>query len=135
MNLFTRLYKALSSNLPHFEKNKNWKDPAGHRKSFKYTTEESARREDQRPQNGMPYDPVLAAYYANLELPYGADLERVRKAWKKMVKKYHPDLHSADPAKRQLATELSQGLNRAYEEIKKRLEDMETIKRGGMKDV
>ncbi len=128
MNIFSRLYKALSSNLPHFEKNKNRKDPVGRRKNFGYTRVDDSQSEHQHPQNGKSYDPVLAKYYANLELPYGADLERVRKAWKKMVRKYHPDLHCADPAKRQLATELSQGLNRAYEEIKKRLEEIEPNK-------
>ena len=128
MNIFFFFYKTLSSNLPHFEKKKNWEDPVGRRKNAKYITEDSSQPETRQPQNGMAYDPILATYYANLELPYGADLERVKKAWKKMVRKYHPDLHGADPAKRQLANELSQGLNRAYEELKKRLEDMEPIK-------
>jgi hypothetical protein len=103
-------------------------DPDGQREKVKYTTEDHSQQENQHPQNGKFYDPVLAEYYANLELPYGADLEMVRKAWKKMVRKYHPDLHCADPEKRQLANELSQGLNRAYEEIRKSLEDVETIK-------
>lgn len=71
--------------------------------------------------NPAGYDPVLAQYYANLELPYGADLVKVRQAWKNLLRKYHPDLHSHDPEKRRVATELTQGLNRAYEELEKRL--------------
>ncbi|MCL4704681.1 J domain-containing protein [bacterium] len=71
--------------------------------------------------NPPGYDPVLARYYANLELPYGADLVKVRQAWKNLLRKYHPDLHSHDPEKRRVATELAQGLNRAYEELEKRL--------------
>lgn len=67
-------------------------------------------------------DPVLAGYYANLELPYGADLEAVRNAWKRLVRQYHPDLHSADAQKKQVANELVQGLNRAYEELSRHLE-------------
>ena len=128
MNILSRLHKTLSSYLPNFEKSKNWRDSDGRQKNFKYTSEDSSQRENQHPQNGKSYDPVLAGYYANLELPYGADLERVKKAWKKMVRKYHPDLHGTDPEKRRLANELSQGLNRAYEELKKRLEDAEPIK-------
>ena len=128
MDIFIRLYKVLSANIPRFDNSRNRKDPVGRRKSFKYTTDESTQRDTQQPRNGMAYDPVLAKYYANLELPYGADLERVKKAWKKMVRKYHPDLHGTDPEKRRLANELSQGLNRAYEELKKRLEDAEPIK-------
>ncbi len=66
-------------------------------------------------------DPVLAGYYANLEVPYGSDLETVHRGWKRLLRKYHPDLHSTDPQKRRIATELTQGLNRAYEELEKRL--------------
>ncbi len=67
-------------------------------------------------------DPVLARYYANLEVPYGAGLDTVRGAWRRLVKEYHPDLHSADEQKKHTATELVQGLNRAYEELTKHLE-------------
>lgn len=66
-------------------------------------------------------DPELARYYANLEVPYGADLATVRQAWKKLLRKYHPDLHARDPEKRRLATELTKGLNHAYAELEKRL--------------
>ena len=71
---------------------------------------------------GQAPDPVLVRYYANLELPYGAGLDTVRQTWKRLVKKYHPDLHSADDQKQRTATELVQGLNRAYEELAKHLE-------------
>ena len=127
MNIFSRLYRVVSSNLPHFEKSKNLNDTDSRQKNFRSSKEDDSQSEHHQLQNGKSYDPVLAKYYANLELPYGADLETVRKAWKKLVRKYHPDLHSTDPAKRQLANELSQGLNRAYEEIKKKLADVNPI--------
>tara|TARA_B100000315_G_scaffold23860_1_gene20632 strand:- start:484 stop:834 length:351 start_codon:yes stop_codon:yes gene_type:complete len=66
-------------------------------------------------------DDDLARYYANLEIPYGSDLPTVKKAWKRMLKKYHPDLHSRDAKKQQTATRLTQGLTTAYNEIKKRV--------------
>ncbi|ACF15039.1 heat shock protein DnaJ domain protein [Chloroherpeton thalassium ATCC 35110] len=66
-------------------------------------------------------DPVIAGYYANLELPYGADLDAVRKAWKKMILRYHPDKHAGDLEKQRLATELTKGLNHAYKELEKHL--------------
>ncbi|MDP6699084.1 MAG: J domain-containing protein, partial [Candidatus Latescibacteria bacterium] len=50
-------------------------------------------------------DPVLAGYYANLDLPYGADLAAVKTAWKRLMKKYHPDRHAQNPSKRQVANE------------------------------
>ena len=68
------------------------------------------------------FDSRLAGYYANLEVPYGSDLATVRRAWKRLVRKYHPDIHSGDPEKRRIANELTQGLNRAYEKLAEHLE-------------
>ncbi len=68
-------------------------------------------------------DPELAGYYSNLEVPYGADLETVRAAWRRLVRRYHPDLHGADPERQRVATELLKGLNHAFEQLEKRLEE------------
>jgi hypothetical protein len=70
-------------------------------------------------------DEVLAGYYANLEIPYGSDLHTVRAAWKRMMKKYHPDLHGEDAQKRQVAGELTAELTRAYQEL------VTVLERGG----
>ena len=70
-------------------------------------------------------DPQLAGYYANLEIPYGSNLEIVRRAWKRQLKKYHPDLHAENPEKRQLANELTVELTRAYREIERALTQKE----------
>ena len=67
-------------------------------------------------------DRELAGLYANLELPYGADLEQVRAAWKRLLRRYHPDLHGSDPERHATATEIVQGLNRAFEKLRRRLE-------------
>ena len=72
---------------------------------------------------GVPsQDPELTQYYANLELPYGAGIDAVREARRRLLKQYHPDLHSADPEKKQTATQLAQGLNRAHDELVSRLD-------------
>ena len=84
--------------------------------------ESGTERQPRRSNTDTGPDPVLARYYANLEVPYGADLDTVRGAWRRLVKEYHPDLHSADERKRRTATELVQGLNRAYEELVRHLE-------------
>jgi DnaJ-domain-containing protein 1 len=67
-------------------------------------------------------DPELAELYANMEVPYGSNLATVRKAWIRLLRKYHPDLHSKDLEKRKLADELTQRLNGAYERLRKRSE-------------
>jgi DnaJ-domain-containing protein 1 len=63
----------------------------------------------------------LAQYYANLEVPQGSDLDTVRRAWKRMMKRYHPDLHSGDPERVKLANELSAKLTEAYRALEENL--------------
>ena len=60
-----------------------------------------------------PSDP-LAKYYANLEIPVGSDQAIIKNAWKKQLKKYHPDLHCSDPEKQKIAENLTRQLNEAY---------------------
>lgn len=61
-----------------------------------------------------PQEQQLAQFYANLELPVTATVDDVRRAYKEMMKKYHPDKHAGDPARHKAATELAQSLTRAY---------------------
>jgi DnaJ-domain-containing protein 1 len=67
------------------------------------------------------WDPQVAEWYANLELAYGADLPAVTRAWKRLVARYHPDRQAADEARSRRATELVQGLNRAYDGLRRHL--------------
>ena len=64
-----------------------------------------------------PQDARLARLYAQLEAPYGADLQTVRKAYRAMMRKYHPDMHSQNPDKQRIATDLSQRLTMAYNDL------------------
>ena len=66
-------------------------------------------------------DPRMAKLYAQLECPYGADATTVRKHYRKMMRKYHPDMHSGDSSKERIATELSQRLTMAYNDLKRAL--------------
>ena len=68
-----------------------------------------------------PQDLLLAGYYANLDLPYGADADAVKVAWRVLMKKYHPDRHAQDDDKRELANELCAELTRAYRELEQAL--------------
>ena len=94
----------------------------------KFNKHQSYKNAEDEKQNGFKsnqtdefINPELAQYYANLEVPCGSDLNTVRKSWKRLVKKYHPDLHSSDLGKQKTANELVQGLNRAFENIKQHL--------------
>ena len=63
---------------------------------------------------------TLAAHYRVLELPDGAELEAVRAAYKRLMKKYHPDRFQ-DNAKRATATELVKKINASYAELTRAL--------------
>lgn len=67
------------------------------------------------------FDEQLAKHYAALELPYGADLGRVQKAYRALLKKYHPDYFAHDPEKQQTATLITQKITDAYQVLKKHL--------------
>jgi DnaJ-domain-containing protein 1 len=72
--------------------------------------------------DGMPRrDLHMAQLYAQLECPYGADLNTVRKQYRSLMLKYHPDMHSRNAEKQRLATELSQRLTAAYNELRRSL--------------
>ncbi len=61
----------------------------------------------------------LAGFYANLELQPGASQDEVKKAWRRLMKQYHPDLHSQDPQKKRVAEELTRRLTEAYHTLNK----------------
>lgn len=73
------------------------------------------------PRSAGRQDQHLASLYARLECPYGADLDTVRKQYRIMMRKYHPDVHSGSTEKQRLATELSQQLTAAYNELRSSL--------------
>lgn len=61
------------------------------------------------------FPPEIQRYYANLELPLGAPLDEVKGAYKRLMRRYHPDLHQQDPERAQAATRLAQALRSAYD--------------------
>lgn len=127
MSVFSRIAKILRANF-NLNVRKNDKPVDG---SFyeeyqkrKRSGQQSGRRADFNFEEGVNtsgQDSELAQYYANLEVPYGSDLETVTRAWKALLKKYHPDMHSTDPEKQAIANDLVQQLNHAYKMLEKHL--------------
>lgn len=60
----------------------------------------------------------LRADYANLEVPFGADSETVRRSYKRLVLRYHPDRHGGSPEKQRVATEITKKVNESFERIR-----------------
>jgi DnaJ-domain-containing protein 1 len=59
----------------------------------------------------------LLQWYANLELEPGASAEEVRRAYRALMQRYHPDRHRGDPARLEAATKLARSLTEAYEAL------------------
>jgi DnaJ-domain-containing protein 1 len=63
----------------------------------------------------------LRELYAQLEVPYGAPFEEVKKSFRRLMRKYHPDLHAGNPTKHKTATQLTMSLTVAYNELEQHL--------------
>jgi DnaJ-domain-containing protein 1 len=63
----------------------------------------------------------LRELYAQLEVPYGASFEEVKKSFRRLMRKYHPDLHVGNPQKHKTATQLTMSLTQAYNELEQHL--------------
>ena len=63
-----------------------------------------------------PSDPAAdrKKWYRTLELEPGADLPAVRKAYRRLMRTYHPDRFVNDPEKLRAATEMARRLTEAY---------------------
>lgn len=54
-------------------------------------------------------------WYRTLELEPGADLQAVRKAYRRLLKQYHPDKFAKDPEKYKAATEVTRNITAAHD--------------------
>lgn len=62
-------------------------------------------------------DETLRGDFAALEVPFGADMARVRSAYKGLLMRYHPDRFAGDPEKQRLATDVTQRLNASFRRV------------------
>jgi DnaJ-domain-containing protein 1 len=66
-------------------------------------------------------DEAIRRAYAALEVPAGSDLETVKRSYRRLMRKYHPDLNAGSKEKQRAATDLSQRLTEAYKILEKHL--------------
>jgi DnaJ-domain-containing protein 1 len=66
-------------------------------------------------------DEAIRKAYAALEVPAGSDFETVRKSYRRLMRKYHPDLHRGTAEKQRAATDLTQRLTQAYKTLEKHM--------------
>ena len=95
-----------------------------------FQKEQAERARDQKPewqQEGPPPrrpsgERTLEQCYQNLECPVGADLKTVRTHFRRLMKKYHPDLHAANKRNQEAANRISQIITECYQQLEKHLE-------------
>lgn len=117
--MIKRLIDIARANLNHFsDKKAGEKSSADSINETAFGFDEAESRTTRQPEQAE--DP-LARYYANLEISPGSDLKAVKSAWKRMMKKYHPDLHDSDPEKRKTADDLTRRLTESYRILDKEL--------------
>ena len=66
--------------------------------------------------------PEIRRYYANLELPIGASAAEVKAAYRRLMRRYHPDRHHGDPQRQATANELTRRLREAYDLLNQHLD-------------
>lgn len=70
-----------------------------------------------------PSDPAAdrKRWYRTLELEPGAEVADVRKAYRRLLKKFHPDRFANDPEKLKVATEVTRQLTEAHSGLMRHL--------------
>ncbi len=130
MGIFQRLGFILKANLGHLAGGRErpfgsggerWQGDSGPYLSpggdGSFTGTERSAGRGRRASNSGDTDkvnPKAVEYYSNLEVPYGSGLKTVRAAYRKLLRKYHPDLHHADEETRKIAQQITTQLNDAY---------------------
>ena len=65
---------------------------------------------------------TLAQCYQNLECPAGSDLKVVRANFRRLMKKYHPDLQPQDKRSQEAALRITQIITESFNQLEKYLE-------------
>lgn len=63
----------------------------------------------------------MAKHYETLSLANGAEFAEVKKAFRALMRKYHPDMHAGSPGKQKAASELTKQLTVAYNALEEHL--------------
>ncbi len=59
----------------------------------------------------------LREHFRNLELEFGASLEQAQLAYKRLIRRYHPDRFATSPRKQRTANEIIKRINYSYHQI------------------
>ena len=65
-----------------------------------------------------PGQSEIEGWYRTLEVEPGTDMATVRKSYRRLLAKYHPDKYASDPDKYAAATEVARKITTAYNGLK-----------------
>ncbi|MBN2534312.1 MAG: J domain-containing protein [Spirochaetales bacterium] len=65
-----------------------------------------------------PEQEILKKDYANLEVEFKTPFMEVKKAYKRLLRKYHPDRFANNPRKLKIATEITKKINESLNRIR-----------------
>lgn len=80
----------------------------------RFRLEQERLRREMQNQHPVSRLSEIRQAYARLELPFGSDLDTVRRSYRRLMRRYHPDRHVADPERERVATEIAQKLTVSY---------------------
>lgn len=103
VSLFKRIENIIKSNINHKEEKININIDAY--EDIYYSDSKTIPSEENK---------LEKKYYKILELEYGSDFNSIKKAYKRLLKKYHPDLFQNKPEKLKSAQEVTRQINEAY---------------------
>jgi DnaJ-domain-containing protein 1 len=92
---------------------------ASRRRTAGSGTGDAGASRDRRPPGAERPDPSLRRDYATLEVAFAAPMTDVRRSYKRLLHKYHPDRFAGEAEKQTLANEVTQRLNTAFDRIER----------------
>jgi hypothetical protein len=91
----------------------------------KNTWEEKTGKKSEEKQRSKKVPPSLVKDFEELGLEADASAEECKEAYKKLLKKHHPDKHHGHPGNLKKATEKTAKINAAYDRIEKWFRDLQ----------
>jgi hypothetical protein len=79
---------------------------------------EAAQQRGAQGRGSMPGQREVEGWYRTLEVPFDSEFDLVRKSYRRLITKYHPDRFADEPSKYEAATEVTRKITIAYNGIK-----------------
>lgn len=109
--LFEKLFRIIKSNMVS---NETKVPPSAHQQQYHSSGQQHSAGQKKQQTTSSANDLKEKAYYEALEITPPAGFEEIKASYKKLVRKYHPDLFHNSPQKRQYAEVVTQKINEAY---------------------